>query len=217
MTRCRAARGMRALGAFAALAAALTGCASRGFVSSWQAPDAEPLHVQGSKVAAIVMMSSEPARRAAEDSLAREISARGAVGVPLYSVLPGSRPDDETAVRAAMEEAGVAGAVVMRPIGSRTEVSARPGAFAHPLYTRFWGGYYGFGWGSPWRGVGVSVADVRTDTIVSVETLVYSLRQNKLVWGGQSSSTNPASVDRLIEQTAARTAKELARRGLIER
>lgn len=215
MTHRSAISSKRTLAALAAIAA-LAGCASSGFVSSWQAPDAEPLQVQGSKVAAIVMMSSEPARRAAEDSLAREITARGAVGVPLYSVLPGSRPDDEAAVRAAMEEAGVAGAVVMRPIGSRTQVSARPVAFADPLYTRFWGGYYGFGWGSPWRGVGVSVADVRTDTIVSVETLVYSLRQNKLVWGGQSSSTNPSNVDRLIEQTAARTAKELARRGLIE-
>jgi hypothetical protein len=56
--------------------------------------------------------------------------------------------------------------------------------------------------------------DVRTKTIVSIETLVYSLRQNKLVWGGQSRATNPSNVDRLIYQTARKVAKELERQGL---
>jgi hypothetical protein len=49
---------------------------------------------------------------------------------------------------------------------------------------RLLGGYYGHGWGSAW-----SAAEIRTDTIIIVETLVYSLRQNKLVWGGQSKTT----------------------------
>ena len=61
----------------------------------------------------------------------------------------------------------------------------------------------------PWYG-----AEIRTYTVVSVETLVYSLRQNKLVWGGQSTTTNPASVDRLVHDTAAKVAK-LERQGLL--
>jgi hypothetical protein len=75
----------------------------------------------------------------------------------------------------------------------------------------FWGGYYGHGWGS------VRGGEIRTDTIVVVETLVYSLTQNKLVWGGQSKTRNPASVDRLIENAARQVANELERQGLVDK
>jgi hypothetical protein len=54
-------------------------------------------------------------------------------------------------------------------------------------------------------------------TVVSVETLVYSLRQNKLVWGGQSTTTNPADVERLVADTAGKVAKELERQGLLSK
>ena len=62
----------------------------------------------------------------------------------------------------------------------------------------------------------MSGGEIRTDTIVIVETLVYSLGQNKLVWGGQSKTTNPASVDRLIANAAKQVADELERQGLID-
>jgi hypothetical protein len=42
------------------------------------------------------------------------------------------------------------------------------------------------------------------------------LAQNKLVWGGQSKTTNPAGLDRLIRSTAGQVADELERQGLIE-
>ena len=48
------------------------GCASSAFVASWVDPAATPLQVEGSRVAAIVMMEDEATRRVAEDTLARE-------------------------------------------------------------------------------------------------------------------------------------------------
>ena len=66
-----------------------------------------------------------------------------------------------------------------------------------------------------WRAPDAQPLEVRTNTIVQVETLVYSLRQNKLVWGGQSQLTNPASIDRTIERLAASAAAELHKQGLL--
>lgn len=194
-------------------ALALSACASSAFVASWRAPDAEPLQVQGSKVAAVAMMEQEAARRDAEDTLARELTARGAVGVPMYQIFPDEDPTDEAAARAALEREGFAGLVVLRPIDTTQEIVSTP-MYAGPYYSMYWGGYYGYGWGMPW-GMGFAVGDVHTQTIVSVETLVYSLRQNKLVWGGQSETTNPASVSRLVTDTAKKVARELERQGLI--
>jgi hypothetical protein len=192
----------------------LSACASSAFVSSWQAPDAKQLMVEGSKVAAIVMMRDEVSRRVAEDALVRELNAHGARGVPLYSVLPDANPDNEAEVRAALERDGFDGAVVMRP-ESREETVSAPVPYTGPVYGGFWGGYYGFGWRSAWDFGPRRLAEVRTYTVVTVETLVYSLEQNKLVWGGKSTTTSPSSVERLIEETASKVAKELERRGLI--
>lgn len=195
--------------------ALLSACASDGFVSSWKAPDAQPLQVKGSKVAAVVMMSNEAARRVAEDVLAREITARGAVGVPMYAIYPDMEPKNETVARAALEKAGVLGVVVMRPVSVEKDLVTTPVTYSAPMYREYWGAYYGAGWGTPWGLATTSGGDVRTDTTVSVETLVYSLKQNKLVWGGQSKLTNPSSIHRTIKNLASAAAKELQRQGLM--
>ena len=187
----------------------LSACASN-MVSSWKAPDAAPLQLAGSKVAAVVMAQEESSRRAAEDALARELTARGAEGIPMYTLLPGADPGDEQEARAAAERAGVAGIVVMRPVRTDQEVVSTPSMYAGPSYMGYWGGYYGYGWGAAYGG------EIRTDTLVTVETLVYSLRQNQLVWGGESRTVNPGSVDRLVEDTAEKVADELERQGLLE-
>jgi hypothetical protein len=193
----------------------LSACATTGFVSTWKAPDATPLQVSGAKVVAVAMVRNEASRRAAEDALAREITARGAQGVAMYSIAPDARPDNEQAVRAALERAAVDGAVVMRPVGKDKEIVSTPVTYAGPMYGAYWGGYYGYGWGSPWGYGPVAGGEIRTNTIVSIETLIYSLRQNKLVWAGQSKTTNPEGVDQLVRETSALVAQELQKQGLI--
>jgi hypothetical protein len=202
---------MRRLGSAAAAALACAGCASTPFVASWRAPDAELLQIEGARVAAVAMIDQVVSRRAAEDAIARELTARGAVGVPMYMIYADEDPTDEPAARAALEREGYTGLVVFRPVGTEQEIVSTP-AFAGPMYGSYWGGYYGYGWGMPWYGYG---QEIRTYTIVSVETLVYSLRQNKLVWGGQSATRNPSSVDRLVHDTAAKVVNELERQDLL--
>jgi hypothetical protein len=188
----------------ALMAAVILSACTPGLVSSWKAPDAAPFQMNGEKVAAVVMVKDESLRRAAEDALARELSGRGAVGIPMYTIFPQADPNDEPAAKAAAERAGIVGIVVMRPVRVDKKISST--LDARPA---FWGGYYGFGWGASYGG------EIRTDTIVTIETLVYSLAQNKLVWGGQSETTNPAKVGRVIEDTAKRVADELVRQGLL--
>jgi len=194
--------------------ALLAACASSPFEASWKAPQATPLRLEGAKVAAIAMMDDTAARRTAEDALVREINARGAQGVPMYAIMPGAAPGNEAEVRAALDGMAFAGAVVLRPVDTRTEIVSEP-IYVRPDYARLWDGYYGFGWRAPWHNV--VVGDVRTVRLVSIEILLYSLRQNKLVWAGQTTTTDPGSVERLVQTTARRVAKELTRQGLLPR
>jgi hypothetical protein len=188
----------------------VSACASTSFVSVWRSPSAKPLHLKGEKVAAVVMMQNPTKRRAAEERLAHEITERGAVGVPLYRIMPNATAGDEEKVRAALEQANFKAAVVMRPAGTKQEihVSAEPG------YDRFYGGYYGYGWSASYSRD--PRYNVYTDTIVSVDNRVYSLTQNQLVWAGESKTTNPDNVDEFVVELAAAVADELSRAGLIE-
>jgi hypothetical protein len=189
-------------------------CATTSFVSTWKAPDAQPLRPEGSRVVAVVMNRNEAARRAAEDALARELTRRGAEGIASYTLIADATPGNEAEARAAFEKAGATGVVVMRPTGTRQELSVyrSGGAYAAPYYRGFWaGGYYGYGWGSAWP----ATTEVRTSTIVSIETLVYSLGQNKLVWAGQSQTTDPSELDGLVRSIVAAAANELRKEGLL--
>ena len=198
-----------------ALTLALVACKSTMWVSTWKAPDATSLkgQGQGQKIVAIVMSKNEGTRRASEDALAREISARGAVGVPLYSITPAGSVADEATARAAVEKEGAIGVVVLRPIAQQDKVYTTPVTYAGPGYSSFWGGYWGYGWGAPWGTV--TGGEIRTDYIIMIETLVYSVKQNKLLWVGQSKTTNPDNVDALVRDIVSAVVVEMKKQNLL--
>ncbi len=196
---------------FALVATVSSACASTSFNSTWKAPDAQPVVLAGQKVVAFVLTKNAASRRAAEDALVREINAGGAQGVPSYTLIPDASASDEARAKAQVEGAGATGVVVMRPVDTSKEVVATS-TYMGPSYGPYWGGYYGYGWGGAWGG-GV---DVRTNTIVTVETLVYSIPQNKLIWAGQSNTTNPSKVDGFVRELATAARREMKKAGLLK-
>ena len=200
------------LGAFVVLAAAgLTACATTTFNSSWKAPDAQPMgSLAGQKVVAVAVAKNTAVRRSAEDALVSVINANGAQAIPSYSIIGDDAVNDEAKAKAAIEQSGAVAVVVMRPVAKEKEISSTPSTmYMGPRYGGYWGGYYGYGWGGAWGGT-----EIRTDTIVIVETLVYSLKQNKLVWAGESRTTNPSQVDAFVKEVAAAAGKEMKKLGL---
>jgi len=204
------------------------------FPSSWRSPKAEPLAMKGEKMAAVVMMRDQTTRRHAEDVLAREITYYGAQGIPMYTLMSEPPEGNEAAARAAIEGAGIKGIVVMRPMGTKTTKETTQ-YHSDPYYSGYWGGYYGHGWGSAYgypgstRGALVggppivyggsapSTETVTTTTeVVQVEVLVYSLKQNLLVWAGVSQSSKPEDkIDDFVVRLTAATVKELGEQRLI--
>jgi hypothetical protein len=199
-----------ALGLFLVfVVASLSACATTSFTSSWKAPDAQPIgSFAGQKVVAVAMSKNQAVRRSAEDTLVSVLNANGSQGIPSYSIL--GDETDEAKAKAAIEKSGAVAVVVMRPVAQEKEISSTPSMYMGPRYGGYWGGYYGYGWGGAWGGT-----EIRTDTIVIVETLVYSLKQNKLVWAGQSKTTNPSKVDAFVKEVAAGAGKEMKKAGLL--
>ena len=189
----------------AACALVLGACATAKFNTTWVNPEAQALSFKaGDKVLAMVPINNDGMRRMAEDSLARAMSARGLQGVPSYTVVPTELTKDKA--HAAAEKLAAAGAVVMRVL-AKDKVSTSQ-LSQSSSYSGSWNS--ATGWSSP------NPSDMRSDTVLVVESLVYDMRQDKLVWAGQSQTTNPSKVDGLITELADLTARQLRKQGLVK-
>jgi len=201
---------------------ALAACASDGapkppkhiFETTYQDPDAKPMQVRGAKVVAAVMIKDPAARRRAEDTLAKEITALGGQCIPMYSISADTAvsKEGESKTRAAVEAVGATGLVVMRPVDVNHRSTATQTVSSNDMYGGYWGGYYGIGWADPWVD---KAPDQRVDIVITVETHVFSLPQNKLVWTGTSETTNPENAEKLVHKLAVDGVKELRRLGLL--
>jgi hypothetical protein len=129
-------------------------------------------------------------------------------GIPGYQ-LTGEKPmRDSEALRRKLEQAGIEGTVFMRVIDRRQELNYVPGGPA-PYYGTMYG-YWDYGWG-----MAGSPGYLQTDTIISVETTVYAVGQDKLLWGGVSETINPTNLDAFIKEIAKAASAEIRRAGVV--
>ena len=160
----------------------------------------------------MVIRKDDLSRRDAEHTLAGELTARGMQGIAAYMVVPADELRNRDAAKARMEKAEIAAVVVMREVGQSNDLSETAATYyvTHSFsgYDTFWGSY------TTWSGV-YDPGYVSMDRIITVETLVYDLRRDKLVWAGMSESTNPKNLVKLLEDLVATTAKEMQKQGLV--
>ena len=189
--------------------ALLAGCASTTFSSVWKAPDVQGVSPVGKTIAAVFVSANESRRRRAEDILVADLAARGAHGIAGYSVLPEGGHTDREEAREKFKAAGADAVITMRIVGRDQRVTYTPG-YAMPTYYSAFGPYWGYGWGLAYQ-----PGYLQTDTEVSVETLVYSFKADKLIWGSTSRTINPRNLDVLVNEVADATAKEMQRQGFL--
>jgi hypothetical protein len=179
------------------------------FKSTWKADGAKPLGFAGKKVLALVLTDDQNLQVSAEEALARELTARGVEGVPAYRLIPRPEMRDAAGAKGWITRAGVAGVVAMRPLGVDERVTYTPSMWASPYYNSFWN-YYGYAWGSMYI-----AGSVRQETVVTVETLVFSVPQDTLLWAGVSEKTDPKTLQKLVADLVKESIKEMGKVGLV--
>lgn len=180
-------------------------CATTTFTSTWKAPDEQSINPAGRTIAAVFVSGDERNRHAAEDALAKDLTARGAHGVPGYTLLPNEISEDAEDTFARLKEAGANEVVVMRVVGLDRR----------PSFTQI--GVDAAGDEEPSNSTGVMKQRNPDTLLVSVETLVYSLNRDELLWSSTSRTINPRHIDDLVNEVAYATAKEMVKQGLLAR
>lgn len=186
------------------IAVAALAAAGPKFISKWAAPEARGVSFAGKKVAAVVMSQDDSLRVSGEEALSQELTSRGMQGVAAYRMIPKEELQNPDKAKGWFERASVDGVVVLRPVSAEKERTyTEPTVWAAPYYGTLWG-YYGYGWG-----VAYSPGSVREDTIIVVETLIYSVPMNKLLWAAASETKNPKTLQKFVTDLVKEAAKEI--------
>jgi hypothetical protein len=190
---------------FGATLLSLGACSTTTFTSTWKSPDGQTINPAGKTIAAVFISGDERNRHAAEDALAKDLNARGAHGVPGYTLLPNEIRGDAEDVLTRLKEAGANEVVVMRVVGEDK----------WPSYLQVHGSTFNAS-DTPGTGNLPAVTELQHfDALVSV--LVCSLDLNKVIWSSTSRTTNPKDLGALVNEVADATAKEMVKQGLLVR
>ena len=181
-----------------ALVVAACGTTTR-FYSTWSSGDAQPVSVHGMRIATVFFNANESIRREGEDVMVNELARFGGAAVPSYTILP-EDPQDREVAKAALEKAGIDAVISMRVV-SRERV-LEPG-FVSPYYGSLWG-YWGRGWGSVY-----DPGYLNTELVVGVETMLHSLKDDKLLWAGMSETFDPDDVESAVKSIARKAVKKM--------
>jgi hypothetical protein len=150
------------------------------------------------KILVVAPLKDAASQRIAEDKIAA--SLKQGVAVPSYSYNQILNADQKV-VDAMLIKDGFDGVIVMRLKEVEKTTSYTPGTV--------YGGWYGYRSYSP--------GYYSQDKTFMVETNFYSLKESKLLWSGTTTTLNPTSLERTMDQIIAANKFELQKKGLLKK
>ena len=181
-----------------------TACHSTHLAATWRDPGAQPLHFR--KGVAVFVTNDEALRRTVEDKL----SAQFTNVTPSYRFVP---TVDTATARAEMASrlraAGFDGAIIMRVADVAVVPVYTTGAY---WYDRPYGfnSYWGYAWATPY-----DPGYYGENRIVTIETQIYTLKDDRLIFAARSQTTNPKSAGKLTDSVIRHIRERLRKDGLL--
>ena len=200
-------RGRVVAAALVALPVALA-AARPEFTSTWASPAAPGVSFAGKKVAALVLSTDQNLRISGEEQLVRELEGRGVHGVATYRMAPSEELATADRARPWFERAGIEGVVALRPVSRDKQITYSPAVWTTTSYSTLWG-YYGYGWSTVYI-----PGSAREERVVVVETIIYSVPRDALLFAATSETKNPKTLGRFVEELSSAIVKELHKQGL---
>lgn len=174
-------------------------------------------------VLVIGVAQNQESRRAFESALVSAIVSEGGRSVASIDVLPHDEKLSEDELHAVIQQGGYDGVLLTRLLSVDKDTDYTPPKKYNNPQTRYypsgWG--YGYGYGGYYGFYGTTYAEVHepgyfdTSTTLKLETNLYSVATNELVWTGQSETVDPESIDDARHSIAQAVAQKLKAERLI--
>jgi hypothetical protein len=176
-------------------------------LQSWTDPAYEGQKIH--KVAVIGVTNSDSTRRRYEDALAGGLVEAGLEAVASYTILPHAEKLNRTELAFELSKIGVDSVIVTRSLGEREGVR-----YEIPTVTPdYFEGYYEF---YDWSFDYVDEPGyVETYIETQLESNLYDVKSEKLIWSGRSRITDESSEMYNIKGEVAAIIKDLIKQGMI--
>lgn len=187
----------------------LTSCNSTRITNTWREPSKEISLPKLNKVLVVALFKDETTRRKAEDEMVGYLNGKG---IASYNYLDNTiSAKNEDAIRDKIKADDFDGAVTMRLVDVDRDKVYSPGNYSlYPSYYRNFSGYYFRNWGY-FSNPGYYYI---TKTYI-VETNVYSIKEDKIIWSGLTETTNPEGVKKMTEEIVKVVFKKMIKEGFI--
>jgi hypothetical protein len=202
------------------IALMLASCSSTRLSQSWADPSFNAATTKPfTKVLVIAPIKDANTQRISEDKIVSQLKA--GVGVQSYLYL---QPSDtvEATLETKLKNDGFDGIILMHLKEVVESTSYTPGT-TYPSYYGSYGGYHGYGYGGygyggyggGYYGSVTTEGHYNQDKTYMVETNLYSISENKLLWAGTTATLNPSGLDKTLDEIIAAVKNELQKKGYI--
>jgi hypothetical protein len=185
----------------------LAGCGqTTKLTTTWGTPAGGAAQVH--HVVAVFASKDPLVRHTIEDRIVRQIPN----SVPSYTFIENAESVDREALRRLMHEKGFDGVLVMRVADIDRQITYVPGATTWPgdFY-----GYWGNAWTYPYDPTYFYGDGVYGDYVIIIETALYSVSTDKLLWAGRSRTSDPSSIRKVADQVSTRAVDDMRKQRLL--
>jgi hypothetical protein len=196
---------------FAFFIALLFSCNSTRITNSWRDPDKQLHKGDWKKVLVVALLRNETNRHRTEDEMVKYLKGKG---VTSYNYLGEQfNQNDEAALRKKIKEDGFDAAITLRLIDVEKEKVYTPEQrYMYPVYYTDFSRYY------QRNLVYYNTPGYYTVTKkFIIETVIYSIPDDKIIWSGITETYNPEGVEKLTNEIANAIHKKMLDEGFIEK
>lgn len=190
------------------IALLLSSCASTTIEKSWKEPSASVTKSPDNKVFIIALVKDETSRRVIEDILVTRFNNNAVVSYKTIT-LDMLKNASENSLDEQLQNGKFTHVLMMRLADVEKETSYVPGTTS--VYYGGYGRYYRYG-SSYYSSPGYYT----TDKNYFVETTVFSIKENKLLWTGTTKTVNPTNMDRTINEIADVVSARMRKDGFLK-
>jgi hypothetical protein len=188
---------------------ALVSCGpSTKIEKTWMEPGASVTKGPPNKPIVIEVVKDETSRRVIEDQLVKRLDGNAVASYTLLSTEM-LKAADEGALKKVLTDGQFTHVLMMRLADVEKETSYVPGTTTG--YYGGYGRYYGYG-----AGMYSTPGYYTTDKNYFIETTVYTINPDKLVWTGTTKTVNPSKLEKTVNEIADVVSDKMKKDGFLK-
>ena len=171
------------------------------------------------KILVLGIFEDDIQRRAFESAIVKRVNKNGKHAVAGYTLMPEKKDiDTKEEIASAVKKVGADSVLITHFKGVTEKETVVPPRVDYvpsmgSRYGRYGYGYRGY-YGSTFETV-YRPGYIKKDSIVQLDTRIYSVKSEKLIWAGKTKSVNVDSIEKIVDELVILVADDMRKSGFI--